>query len=216
MTPSHDTVYIQQFNSFGFVAKKLVPEVFAQVKERVAEVQNNFDNATPFNKDLAGNIEREYKLPGNLDFLSGEIQELVTAHESRFNYVNSLQLTKEPLPMTIGNTWVNFQKKHEFNPLHNHTGVFSFVIWVDIPFFAEEEKKAQGSKNSNFACAGSFVFYYLSSHGRIMAFEVPADKTHNGTMMLFPAEMQHAVYPFYTSDEYRISVAGNLVFDIGR
>ena len=29
-------------------------------------------------------------------------------------------------------------------------------------------------------------------------------------MLVFPAALQHAVYPFYTSDDYRISVSGNV------
>jgi len=29
-------------------------------------------------------------------------------------------------------------------------------------------------------------------------------------MIIFPSIIQHGVYPFYTSDEYRISVSGNI------
>jgi hypothetical protein len=31
---------------------------------------------------------------------------------------------------------------------------------------------------------------------------------------LFPAELNHSVDPFYTSDKYRISVSGNYKFQI--
>ena len=33
-------------------------------------------------------------------------------------------------------------------------------------------------------------------------------------ILLFPSEMYHGVYPFYTSDDYRISVSGNFNFKI--
>ena len=33
-------------------------------------------------------------------------------------------------------------------------------------------------------------------------------------MIIFPACVNHGVYPFYTSDDYRVSVAGNFKFDI--
>ena len=46
--------------------------------------------------------------------------------------------------------------------------------------------------------------------GRITPAMVPVDKTYEGTIVMFPSEMLHAVYPFYTSDDYRISVSGNL------
>ena len=35
-----------------------------------------------------------------------------------------------------------------------------------------------------------------------------------GCMLLFPSLLQHQVYPFYENDGYRISVSGNLCFDI--
>ena len=31
-------------------------------------------------------------------------------------------------------------KKHEFNPLHNHDGIYSFVIFVNIPYDLTEEE----------------------------------------------------------------------------
>ena len=37
--------------------------------------------------------------------------------------------------------WVNFQKAGDFQPLHNHGGIFSFVIWMKIPFDYEEQNK---------------------------------------------------------------------------
>jgi len=30
-------------------------------------------------------------------------------------------------------------------------------------------------------------------------------------MLIFPARMTHCVYPFYTSQDYRISISGNVV-----
>ena len=31
-----------------------------------------------------------------------------------------------------------------------------------------------------------------------------------GTMLFFPAKLQHCVYPFYNCDEDRISISGNI------
>jgi len=30
---------------------------------------------------------------------------------------------------------------------------------------------------------------------------------------MFPSLLAHCVYPFYTSDDYRISISGNIKFD---
>jgi hypothetical protein len=31
-----------------------------------------------------------------------------------------------------------------------------------------------------------------------------------GTIVMFPSKLLHIVYPFQTSDDYRVSIAGNL------
>ena len=33
-------------------------------------------------------------------------------------------------PMFLSSMWVNYQKQTEFNPRHDHTGIYSFVVWM--------------------------------------------------------------------------------------
>ena len=47
--------------------------------------------------------------------------------------------------------WVNYQKKYDFNPIHIHSGVFSFVIWVQIPYDLTEERKRYNLKGDETA-----------------------------------------------------------------
>ena len=35
----------------------------------------------------------------------------------------------------------------------------------------------------------------------------------NGSLVLFPATLCHQVYPFFESDDYRVSISGNIYFD---
>lgn len=203
-----------KFNSFGFVAKKLEPDVFEKLKTEIKRVQETPEQYKPMNKDLAGNIEKEYKLSCDLGFLHDEVLTLLEEHEKQFAYGKTLKIFEKDVPYCWGDTWVNFQKKHEFNPVHDHTGVFSYVVWVDIPYLSADEKASAISVNSNHSVAGSFMFYYVSNYGKIQTYEIPADKTYNGMIMLFPAALQHAVYPFSTSDDYRISVSGNIMFQM--
>ena len=37
--------------------------------------------------------------------------------------------------------WVNFSRRGEFNPMHNHTGIISSVVFIDIPDELEEERE---------------------------------------------------------------------------
>ena len=36
------------------------------------------------------------------------------------------------------------------------------------------------------------------------------DNEYEGKIMMFPSSLVHCVYPFYTSDDYRISLSGNI------
>jgi len=36
--------------------------------------------------------------------------------------------------------WFNFQKKGQFLPQHTHDGLYSFSLWLQIPYEYEEEK----------------------------------------------------------------------------
>jgi inosine/xanthosine triphosphate pyrophosphatase family protein len=39
------------------------------------------------------------------------------------------------------------------------------------------------------------------------------DKTFEGKIAFFPSKLSHCVYPFYSSDDVRISISGNIKLD---
>ena len=39
------------------------------------------------------------------------------------------------------------------------------------------------------------------------------DKSFEGKVMFFRSDQMHTVYPFYTTDDYRITVSGNLFYN---
>ena len=51
-------------------------------------------------------------------------------------------------------------------------------------------------------CAFSFV-----------CFQIYLGKGAEGRMILFPSDMNHLVYPHYTTKDYRISLAGDIVLN---
>ena len=109
----------------------------------------------------------------------------------------------------LNNAWVNFQNKHEFNPSHTHTGIISFVVWLKVPYTIKEEMMNKSVAYSNSPVAGCFQFMYCDALGNINGHTISCEKETEGTILIFPAKMQHCVYPFFTSDEYRISISGN-------
>ena len=107
--------------------------------------------------------------------------------------------------------WVNFQKKHEFNPPHKHSGIYSFVIYLKIPFDLEKEESLYPTLNNEGQNHTSkFAFLNTNTLGRIFVQCLNVDKSFEGKIIMFPAEQLHTVFPFYTSADYRISVSGNI------
>ena len=43
--------------------------------------------------------------------------------------------------LVLDKFWVNYQYKTEFNPYHDHSGVYSFAIWLKIPYDWEDQHK---------------------------------------------------------------------------
>ena len=66
-------------------------------------------------------------------------------------------------------------------------------------------KKGKGENTNSKLC-----FFGLDHFGKITDFSLSVDKSFENKMIIFPAELHHLVYPFYTSDDYRITVSGNI------
>lgn len=209
---------IKTFNNLGYLETKLTEIQLAPLKQEVESIKNSMFFSSKMNSRLAGNLEHEYSLIQIKDYLEHLVLPYCYQLDQTINHierhVNKLDNVKH-VPLYLGEPWVNFQKKYEFNPPHTHSGVFSFVIWVDIPYSLEQERANPSTRNSSAKVPGCFDFIYNSQDG-IGNHTIPADKSYNSKMLVFPARTMHCVYPFYTSDEYRISVSGNFYFKLGQ
>ena len=103
-------------------------------------------------------------------------------------------------------------KKHEFNPPHDHTGAMSFIVFIKIPYDLKAEAKhfPMDKKKSQLSHTSKLAFLNTLSDGKIFLDCVNVDKSFEGKMLMFPSAQMHTVFPFYTSDDYRITVSGNL------
>jgi hypothetical protein len=112
---------------------------------------------------------------------------------------------------SLQGTWLNLQKKHEFRPYHIHVQAdLSFVIYYQVPYFIEDEDNHPNHKGADIHRNGRIEFLWYDLIGKPQYYAVPADKKFEGKMLIFPSLLYHMVYPFYTSDEYRITLAGNI------
>jgi len=163
---------------------------------------------------LAGNIKEEWNLEPSIPKFNNYIVNLINKHPNHLRYVvterKKFIVEDRVPPLQLINFWVNLQKKHEFNPVHNHSGLFSFVIFVQIPYDLERERKEGPGSLSNSNFTSCLQFHTTNTLGRHYDEIVYVDKSYEGGIYFFNAETMHCVYPFFTSDDYRITVSGNI------
>lgn len=103
--------------------------------------------------------------------------------------------------------WVNFQSQTQYNPLHNHSGFLSFVIWLKVPYDHKDLAKLAFIKESNASeTVGNFFFFGRNLDKKMIIMNPSIE----GFCAIFPSSYRHQVFPFYDSQEMRISVSGNL------
>ena len=197
----------------GYLLLKVPRDILNEIRTSVDEIQNNFNKAVPANDTLVGQIDKEYHTKLNhktTQYIKYTVEEYCKANPGYINKVFD-QFTSNPTLKYDGMGWVNFQEKYEYNPLHNHSGIFSYVIWYQIPYYKEDEIKygAGKGKLSEENKNGEFEFIYYNGE-EISSHFLGIDKTMEGYMAIFPSSLQHMVYPFYTSDDYRITISGNV------
>jgi hypothetical protein len=193
------------FSNYGFIKDSVPAELLEELKAEIAEL----DLENRLIEKLAGNLESSYLLEKSRTNLEKYVVNLAQAYAAGFNIsFTGKNLTGDNLSLRL--FWANFQKKHEFNPIHLHDGDFSFVIWLKVPYDINDELATSISKNSNVPRAGMFSFFYTNVFGEIREAEFPVDKQFEGNIFLFPSCLQHMVYPFTTSDDLRISISGNI------
>ena len=169
-----------------------------------------------FNENLAGNIEQSLILEDEDDYFMkyvvGPIADMYVNHEHSVTWVQSNH-THKSRSLVLSRFWVNFQNQHEFNPIHNHGGVVSFVIWMKIPTEWQDQHSIPFCANSNAPSAGDFQFHYSDTLGNHQDYRIKMGENQEGWILVFPAQLRHQVYPYYNCDEQRISISGNICWN---
>tara|TARA_B100000674_G_scaffold339983_1_gene284178 strand:- start:3 stop:752 length:750 start_codon:yes stop_codon:yes gene_type:complete len=188
------------------------------INELVERAQKNKRNDA--RKALAGHINHEhFYTPDDKDWFMSKMGKIFMAyrhsHEDHFMLHQYLPKDKDgnsirfPIRFSLESLWINYMQAGEFNPTHNHSGDLSFVIFCQNPDWDEEIK----NHVSNSTPPGTLNFCMeLSQRGDQKWKEVQHPIFPEvGNMWIFPAELNHEVYPFKTPG-VRISVSGNLRF----
>ena len=113
--------------------------------------------------------------------------------------------------LTFQKFWANYTGKGEYQALHNHDAIWSFVIWLKLPAVANDEQSVKDAMHPD---AGDFILTYSDIIGRTRKVNWKLEKQYNeGHMLLFPSDLYHAGYPHFQTDEKRLSLAGDIVIN---
>ena len=170
-----------------------------------------------FKNQLIGNISESLMLEDKDNIFYRSICEpLVTLYRDKHSGdpVHQNTISASGAKIVLNQFWVNYQYETEFNPYHDHAGVYSFVVWLKIPYDWQEQKELpqfRGTKETD-RKPGNFEFQYLDILGNHRVVTYPLSEKLEGTMVFFPARLRHCVYPFFGTTEARISVSGNLSY----
>jgi hypothetical protein len=194
----------------GFITYKLSEDEMSFLWARVDKAK---ERDLVVNARLAGNITKSLDMGlDDLGPIANIVLPLCDEYVKQFaqSYHNQVA-GKSTNIFSFNDWWVNYQYQNEFNPPHNHSGIYSWVIWMKIPTEFDDQKMlpiAVESTAKNHI--SNFAFSYLNSLGSINQHMIPMGKKYEGTLCLFPSQLKHSVSPFYNCDEPRISIAGNV------
>jgi hypothetical protein len=140
---------VHHFPSYGYLQDRIPEDLYNSLLRYISLEENK---KIKYNKELAGQIEEEYFL-SNIDEefyikLEKYLLDLVDVYDDIFKYNSRYKISINNMPFKLGTLWVNYQKKYEYNPIHDHSGVYSFVIWIKIPYNLKDEEKNPSSINS--------------------------------------------------------------------
>ena len=196
--------------NIGWIHAKLDKNHIDFLWKRIKESKKN-----NFKHTLAGNISESFEIEDtNNYFLKEVLSKLVVQYRQSFDKDPIRNQNLNDNSLKLHGFWANYQYKHEFNPYHHHGGVYSFAIWLKIPYHWKEQNQLpflDGMKDDD-KKASIFEFEYTDSLGGIRNYGYRLDPSREGEMLFFPAALKHTVYPFYNTEEPRVSVAGNLCF----
>jgi len=194
----------------GILCSKMPTDIFQELKQ---SCQFQIDN-----KDIAYNLKRtmayDFSVQGIKESITANIPLSYRKYLENFakDYYEYYNLSNNDFEPRILSTWLNLQKRYEYRPLHLHPHQgLSFVTYISIPYDIQDEDNYENhSKKATVNRNGRIEFFYNSFTGTQQQKVINIDKSFEGKTIMFLGSLVHVVYPFYTSEEFRISLAGNI------
>ena len=192
--------------NFGVIHSRLPKQLYNSLMKEILSIKKpkprgpglfiDYENTMISNLTEKGVSEHYFISKKNTYKIYEVIQKMIDKYKEVFpNYLDGIKYLDRNVPLGFKTPWVNFQKKNEYLPLHEHGGVLSYNIWMKIP------------------TKSIFEYNYNSIIGKNLIHRINLTEKDEGRIVLFPAQLQHVVYPFYNSNKIRMSIAGNILLN---
>ena len=223
-------VFIISMNYSRMMTMTLSTKIHTPFSPHILEGWISMENVDKINKylDKLNKDKQKIKDQDNGPNLAGDITQETDVHDF-LNEDNTLlselmEYLKELIDhshinppnvkkVNVGQFWSVSQYGGDYNPLHMHSGDVSFVFYTKVPDLTKEYEKEKHRyiRNKRFH-SGDILFTYggytpFSGYQKIFTPEV-------GKLLMFPAYLGHAVYPFKDKKQERRSFSGNISFEL--
>jgi len=208
--------YFKEPSTYGWIEVPLNDYLIKHIWSCIDDAHGNLKPG------LVGHVEKSLAIKDKKNILFDQLlRPLVVAYGNKWGHAhckipvyqythNATGQKAIPYTYNLEQFWVNYQNQHEFNPVHNHGGVYSFAAWLKIPTDHYEQSQIYNAKDANDSMNSSFCFHYTDSLGNLRTTIYEQSPRMEGTLLLFPSALNHEVYPYYECDEQRISISGNI------
>ena len=197
------TMQSVQFPNLGYVRSSVVDSQLQGLKSWINTIS---EDTTTINHSHVGTIAREYEIED--ESAKQELSNILGPMVQQ--YCTDMHFTVEQRPMALTKAWCNLQTSGEYFAAHTHVGVFSFALWVQVPFTQADERAWREARGKSGRETASFQFHYTDALGRITPNVLEVDRSWENEIVVFPGEMMHSVTPYYSTDDTRIVVSGNV------
>jgi len=182
----------------------VLPETLLEELLKITDSISEDNNKKSYNDQLAGEIVNEWGISTSIlefnsfkDYIDGLTLKYLASFASHFPYEdgkvhrNLGRFAQHLQKSVLISAWFNDQKDNEYNPIHNHSGILSGVLYLKIPEYLPSRKRKDTDGTITFVANKQFENMTQNSFSIFPKV---------GDIFLFPSSLHHMVYPFRTDD----------------
>jgi len=193
--------------NFGVVRSKLDSDNLAMVWELV---KRNSPKSAKWDNNRLLDIETHDKQWAIRDpdrkFENNVLRPCIDAYINHYGLPCKTKTTHTH-DIVFNRLWCRASTRHDYHSLHDHKSILTFILWLNVPVDSRIEKNIEYGFRPE---AGEVVLTYSDITGSHRKMNFDLSPENNGQMIVFPSDINHCVYPTHTTDEYRLSVAGDI------